>query len=337
MEDDTTSNSSSLTSTNADNEHKYEDQHRNENVLDMDAWVRYKNGNKVIKKLLIANNGIAAVKCIKYVRMWCYETFGNMNAIHFVCMATPEDMASNAEYIRMADEVVQVPGGSNNYNYANVTIIGTIAKQTKCDAVWPGWGHASEFPSLPRELEKNGIGWVGPDADAMYASGDKIMSTLIAQYAQVPCVPWSGDGIKVKYKRGDMSDVEAAFKKSCINNLQQAIECADKIGYPVMIKASEGGGGKGIRKCDSKSEMKSAYNQVVNEVPGSPIFIMKLASNARHLEVQLLADHWGNAIALFGRDCSMQRRYVFILFFLFAFGHVFVCNAVIKRLSKKAQ
>merc|ERR1711976_1079296 len=114
----------------------------------------------------------------------------------------------------------------------------------------------------------------------MYASGDKIMSTLIAQYAKVPTVPWSGDGIKVKYKRGDMSEVEIGFKKSCINNLDEAINCAKKIGYPVMIKASEGGGGKGIRKCECEQDMKSSYNQVVNEVPGSPIFIMKLASNA---------------------------------------------------------
>ncbi len=280
-----------------------------ETRMDMDAWVRYHNGNRPIKKLLIANNGIAAVKCIKYVRQWCYETFGDMNAIHFVCMATPEDIKSNAEYIRMADEVVPVPGGSNNYNYANVTIIVTIATQTKCDAVWPGWGHASEYPSLPRELARKDIGWIGPDADAMYASGDKIMSTLIAQYAKVPTVPWSGDGIRVKYKRGDMTEVEIGFKKSCITNLEEAINCAKKIGYPVMIKASEGGGGKGIRKCENEEEMKSAYNQVVNEVPGSPIFIMKLASNARHLEVQLLGDTWGNVIALFGRDCSMQRRH----------------------------
>eukprot|EP01083_Nonionella_stella_P046590 124715_1 len=278
-------------------------------TIDMADWVRRRSGNKVIKKLLIANNGIAAVKCMKHVRMWCYETFGDMNAIHFVCMATPEDINSNAEYIRMAEEVVPVPGGSNNYNYANVTIIVTIAKQCKCDAVWPGWGHASEYPALPRALAEAGIGWIGPDADAMYASGDKIMSTLIAQHAKVPTVQWSGSKIKVKYNKGDMTEVKLGFKKSCINSLQQAIECADEIGYPVMIKASEGGGGKGIRKCNDCEEMETAYNQVVNEVPGSPIFIMKLASNARHLEVQLLGDQWGNVIALFGRDCSMQRRH----------------------------
>ncbi len=174
--------------------------------VSMDTWIRYHNGNKIIKKLLIANNGITAVKCIGSVRKWCYETLNDMNAIHFVCMTTPED-------IRMADEVVPVPGGSNNYNYANITIIVTIAKQTKCDAVWPGWGHASEFPSLPRELAKNNIGWIGSDANAMYASGDKIMSTLIAQCAKVQTVPWSGSNIRIKYNSNDMSEIKNGFKK----------------------------------------------------------------------------------------------------------------------------
>eukprot|EP01084_Bolivina_argentea_P099911 179521_1 len=236
-----------------------------------------------------------------------------MNAIMCVCLATPEDMKSNSEHIRMADEIVPLPGGGNNYNYANVSIIVTIAKQTQCDAVWPGWGHASEFPSLPRELAKNNIGWVGPDADAMHASGDKIMSTLIAQHANVPTIPWSGSNIKINATdvNGDidMNELQIGFNKSCIKNLEQAIECANNIGYPVMIKASEGGGGKGIRACHSENEMKSAYNQVVLEVPGSPIFIMRLATNSRHLEVQLLCDIYGNAIALFGRDCSIQRRH----------------------------
>jgi acetyl-CoA carboxylase/biotin carboxylase 1 len=91
--------------------------------------------------------------------------------------------------------------------------------------------------------------------------------------------------------------------------LEEGLEASHKIGYPVMIKASEGGGGKGIRKAESDEEFKRHFPQVVQEVPGSPIFIMKLAKNARHLEVQLLADESGTAISLFGRDCSIQRRH----------------------------
>lgn len=89
----------------------------------------------------------------------------------------------------------------------------------------------------------------------------------------------------------------------------QAVEVCDRIGFPCMIKASEGGGGKGIRKVEQKSEVKLAFAQVQGEVPGSPIFIMRLASECRHLEVQLLADQQGSAIAVFGRDCSIQRRH----------------------------
>eukprot|EP01083_Nonionella_stella_P081171 223469_1 len=117
---------------------------------DIRQWISDHLGTKIIRKLLIANNGIAAVKCIRFVRKWCYNTFGDMKTIDFVCMATPDDIESNSEHIRMADEVVPVPGGRNNYNYANVSLIVTIAKHTNCDAVWPGWGHASEYSELPQ-------------------------------------------------------------------------------------------------------------------------------------------------------------------------------------------
>ena len=98
------------------------------------------------------------------------------------------------------------------------------------------------------------------------------------------------------------------FKQACIKNSKEALKHAKRIGFPVMIKASEGGGGKGIRMCHEESELESLYHQVSSEVPGSPIFVMKLAKNARHLEVQLLGDHFGNVIAIFSRDCSIQRR-----------------------------
>lgn len=101
----------------------------------------------------------------------------------------------------------------------------------------------------------------------------------------------------------------ALYRQGCIVTLEQGLSMAQKIGYPVMIKASEGGGGKGIRKVESKEEFTKQYPQVKTEVPGSPIFIMKLAKNARHLEVQLLADEEGTAISIFGRDCSIQRRH----------------------------
>ncbi|CAI8600692.1 unnamed protein product [Vicia faba] len=166
---------------------------------------------------------------------------------------------------------------SYNNNYANVQLILEIAEITHVDAVWPGWGHASENPELPDALKAKGIVFLGPPAVSMGALGDKIGSSLIAQAANVPTLPWS-------------------------------VNC-QVVGYPAMIKASWGGGGKGIRKVHNDDEVRALFKQVQGEVPGSPIFIMKVASQSRHLEVQLICDQYRNVAALHSRDCSVQRRH----------------------------
>lgn len=266
------------------------------------------------QQVLIANNGIAAVKNIRSVRKWAYETFGNERAISFTVMATPEDLEANADYIRMADQYVEVPGGTNNNNYANVELIVDIAERYNCQAVWAGWGHASENPLLPDSLAASPkkIIFIGPPGSAMRSLGDKISSTIVAQHAKVPCIPWSGTGVDtVEFDKetGLVSISDEVYKMGCCSGPEDGLEKAKKIGFPVMIKASEGGGGKGIRKVENEKDFISLYHQVEGEIPGSPIFIMKLAGNARHLEVQLLADQYGNNISLFGRDCSVQRRH----------------------------
>jgi len=235
--------------------------------------------------------------------------FQDERAIQFVAMATPDDMRANAEYIRMADEVVDVPGGSNNNNYANVMLIVEIAERWQVDAVWAGWGHASENPKLPDTLAKTErkIAFIGPPGAPMRALGDKIGSTIIAQSAGVPVIAWNGDGITCNYKEQGLPD--EIYAKANVTTAEDALAHAVKIGFPVMIKASEGGGGKGIRKVNDPESLPASYRQVQGEVPGSPIFVMKLSSRARHLEVQLLADLYGQAIALNGRDCSIQRRH----------------------------
>ncbi|XP_064627568.1 acetyl-CoA carboxylase-like isoform X4 [Lineus longissimus] len=284
-------------------------------VATPEEFVHRFGGNRVINKVLIANNGIAAVKCIRSVRRWAYEMFKNERAIRFVAMVTPEDLKANAEYIRMADHYVPVPGGSNNNNYANVELILDIAKRTQVQAVWAGWGHASENPKLPDLLHKNNIIFIGPPENAMWALGDKIASSIVAQTAGVPTLPWSGDGLKVDWSDdqvGNGTQIQIGreiYRKGCVIDLDEAIACAKRIGFPVMIKASEGGGGKGIRKANNVEDFPNLYRQVQNEVPGSPVFIMQYAPCARHLEVQILADKYGNAISLFGRDCSIQRRH----------------------------
>ncbi|XP_045390561.1 acetyl-CoA carboxylase 2 isoform X1 [Lemur catta] len=296
-------------------EHKKLDLHRDFTVASPAEFVTRFGGDRVIEKVLIANNGIAAVKCMRSIRRWSYEMFRNERAIRFVVMVTPEDLKANAEYIKMADQYVPVPGGPNNNNYANVELIVDIAKRIPVQAVWAGWGHASENPKLPELLRKHGIAFLGPPSEAMWALGDKIASTIVAQTLQVPTLPWSGSGLTVAWTDDDLqqgkiiSVPEDVYAQGCVKDVDEGLEAAEKIGFPLMIKASEGGGGKGIRKAESAEDFPMLFRQVQSEIPGSPVFLMKLAQHARHLEVQILADQYGNAVSLFGRDCSIQRRH----------------------------
>lgn len=275
-------------------------------------WIRDHGGHSYVKKVLILSNGIGAIKCIRSIRRWLYAMFGDDRTIELVAMATPDDLAANAEYIRMADQFVEVPGGTNNNNYANVELIVEIAERVGAHAVWAGWGHALENPLLPELLAKHKIIFIGPPALAMHSLGDKISSTIVAQHARVPCIPWSGTGVDevvVDPATNLVSVLDEVYAQGCCTDADDGLAKAKKIGFPVMIKASEGGGGKGIRKVDNEADFHALYHQAAAEIPGSPIFVMKLAGLARHLEVQLLADQYGTNISLFGRDCSVQRRH----------------------------
>ena len=231
------------------------------------------------------------MKAIRSVRRWAYEMFGDEHAIQFVVMATPEDLKANAEYIRLADQFAEVPGGmhsnltptpifstpvslnsqcsfhlplvfislklmifvgSNNNNYANVEVIVDIAERAGAQAVWAGWGHASENPKLPESLSatRDGIVFIGPPATAMRDLGDKIASTLVAQSADIPCVPWSGAGLTVDYAASGKIP-EDVYTKCTLTCVEDALRAAEHVGFPAMLKASEGGGGKGIRKVTS--------------------------------------------------------------------------------------
>ncbi|XP_073965390.1 acetyl-CoA carboxylase isoform X2 [Choristoneura fumiferana] len=289
--------------------HSQRFQEKNFTVATPEEFVKRFQGTRPINKVLIANNGIGAVKCMRSIRRWSYEMFKNERAVRFVVMVTPEDLKANAEYIKMADHYVPVPGGSNNNNYANVELIVDIAIRTQVQAVWAGWGHASENPKLPELLHRAGVVFIGPPEKAMWALGDKIASSIVAQTADIPTLPWSGSELKAEYNSKKIKISSELFAKGCVTTPEQGLHSANKIGFPVMIKASEGGGGKGIRKVENPDDFPNMFRQVQAEVPGSPIFVMKLAKSARHLEVQLIADQYGNAISLFGRDCSIQRRH----------------------------
>ncbi|VDM75790.1 unnamed protein product [Strongylus vulgaris] len=214
------------------------------------------------------------------------------------------------EYLKLADHFVFSPGGDNRNNYANVEEIVNHA----VDAVWAGWGHASENPELPKQLAARGIVFIGPPASAMFSLGDKIASTIIAQVFRfqtldIPTIEWSGSGLKLNLN--DTKEAEHVtitqdlFNQAIVSDLYEGLRAVDvhKIGYPLM-----GGGGKGIRKCKNEADFKENFVQVQTEVPGSPIFIMKCVENARHIEVQLIADRYENVIPVFTRDCSIQRR-----------------------------
>lgn len=216
--------------------------------------------------------GIAAVKELRSIHRWAYETFGDEHAIEFTVMVTPEDLRVNADYIRMADRYIEVPGGTNNNNYANVDTIVDVAERAGVHAVWAGWGHASENPRLPEALaaSKHKIVFIGPPGSAMRSLGDKISSTIVAQSANVPCMPWSGTGVDETElsPQGLVIVKDEVYKKACVFNVEQGMDRAANIGYPVMIKASEGGGGKGIRKVDAPEHFRLAFGAVASEVPG---------------------------------------------------------------------
>ena len=190
--------------------------------------------------------------------------------------ATPEDLNANAEFVRLADEYVEVPGGSNTNNYANVKLIVDTASRLGVDAVWPGWGHASENPKLPRALKEKGIAFMGPPAPVMSVLGDKIAANILAQTAKVPSIPWSGsfgnpgdDGPLQANLQEDGTIPRETFEAGCVHSAEEALAAAERVQYPVMLKASEGGGGKGIRMCKNAEELSAAFPQVENEQPGA--------------------------------------------------------------------
>lgn len=280
----------------------------------LEEFIEINGGANLIKKILVATSGQAAIKCIRSMRHWAYVTFGNEKAIEFVVMATPEDIQSNSESVSEADYYVDIPMGPNYHNYANIEVIVSIAEEHECDAVWPGWGHASENPELPKALlrARRKIIWIGPSAESMETVGQKIQSNIIAQSVQVPCVPWSGDGITVGVdEEGRLAGVvsDEQLDAACVSSIHECVQVCERIGLPVMIKASAGGGGKGIRLCSSMEDLESKYRQVINEVKGSQVFVMRAVTKCRHLEVQILGDKYGDVFALSTRDCTIQRRH----------------------------
>ncbi len=240
----------------------------------------------------VANRGEAAVRFMRAARSWSRERGVALTVIAFYTHAD-----ADAPFVRLAsksiclgDAMVRGEDGKQRSAYLDVERIVGLARQAGADALWPGWGFASERPELQEACEANGMVFLGPPASAMRALGDKIAAKRLAEKAGVPVSPWS---------RESVDEVDVA-------------ECAARIGYPVLLKATAGGGGRGIRRVDHPDDLVSAYRSAAAEAGaafGDPaIFVEAFVAEARHVEVQVVADSHGGVWALGTRDCSMQRR-----------------------------
>lgn len=233
----------------------------------------------MIKKILVANRGEIAVRIVRA----CSEMGIKSVAIY-------SDADRHALHVKKADEAYNV-GSDPVIGYLNAHNIVNLAVASGCDALHPGYGFLSENPELAEICARRGIRFIGPKAKVIRQMGDKIQARNAMIAAGIPCVPGSD---------GNLANVE------------EAILLAKKIGYPVMLKATNGGGGRGIRRCNNEKELISNYDRVISEASkafGKPeVFLEKCIVNPRHIEVQVLADSHGNAIHLFERDCSIQRR-----------------------------
>ncbi|KAF4675026.1 Acetyl-CoA carboxylase [Perkinsus chesapeaki] len=258
-------------------------------------------------RILVANNGLSATKFIRSTaKAQLQPETCITRGVDLYVMETPDDREAGLAYRSEPNPLlpagcgarvvpVEAPAGPGANNYGNVEVIRRLAIENECDMIWPGWGHASENPELPEAFQNTGIEFIGPSTECMRLLGDKAESTITAKKCGVPCIPWSGDYPDLATE-GFVADAEAAA------------ECCDRIGYPCMIKAAMGGGGKGIRMVSCREEVADKYDLVRGEIPTGGIMVMRCVTRARHFEVQILADKYNNVVALSTRDCSLQRR-----------------------------
>jgi propionyl-CoA carboxylase alpha chain len=234
----------------------------------------------MIQKILIANRGEIACRVIKTARKMGIQT-----------VAVYSDADAGALHVRMADEAVHIGPSPSNQSYIVIDKILDAIQKTGADAVHPGYGFLSENALFAQALEKAGVAFIGPPVGAIQAMGDKITSKKLASEASVSTVP------------GHMG---------LIADADEAVKIASEIGYPVMIKASAGGGGKGMRIAWNDAEAREGFQSSKNEAKASfgddRIFIEKFVTQPRHIEIQVLGDTHGTVLYLGERECSIQRR-----------------------------
>jgi len=236
---------------------------------------------KLFKKILIANRGEIALRIIRT----CKEL-----GIKTVAVYSEADRYSL--HVRFADEAVCIGPGPSKESYLNIPRIIAAAEITNAEAIHPGYGFLAENAMFAEICESSGIKFIGPTPEAIEAMGDKALAKETMKKAGVPVIPGS-DGV--------------------VNSLEEAREIANEIGFPIMLKAAAGGGGKGMRMVKSEDELENAWQTARAEAEaafGNPaLYIEKFIERPRHIEIQILADEHGNVIHLGERDCSIQRRH----------------------------
>jgi acetyl-CoA carboxylase biotin carboxylase subunit len=199
---------------------------------------------------------------------------------------------ADAMHVRLADETICIGPASPQKSYLNAHAILSAATISNADAIHPGYGFLSENADFAQMVEEHGFVFIGPSPDHIRLMGDKIVARTTAKEAGLPVVPGS---------------------PGAVNTLEEAADIAAAIGYPVLIKASAGGGGRGMRVADSAADLQAAFDQARKEAEtsfGNPeVYIEKFLRQPRHIEVQILADSYGNVVHLGERDCSLQRRH----------------------------
>ncbi|WP_243792928.1 biotin carboxylase N-terminal domain-containing protein [Saccharopolyspora gloriosae] len=239
----------------------------------------------MFSRVAIVNRGEAAMRLIHAVRDLSAETGVRMETV-----ALYTDADRSATFVREADVAYSL-GPASARPYLDHAVLERALIESGADAAWVGWGFVAEDPAFAELCEKIGVTFIGPSADAMRRLGDKIGAKLLAEEVGVPVAPWS---------RGEVA------------NAEEALAAGERIGYPLMLKATAGGGGRGIRKVTSAEDLADAYERTSQEALRSfgsgIVFLERLVTGARHVEVQVIADGQGTAVALGVRDCSVQRR-----------------------------
>jgi acetyl/propionyl-CoA carboxylase alpha subunit/acetyl-CoA carboxylase carboxyltransferase component len=242
----------------------------------------------MISRIAIVNRGEAAMRLIHAVRDLNAESGPGGQRIETIALHTEGER--RAMFVRESDHAYDL-GPAANRPYIDHAVLERALRETGADAAWVGWGFVAEDPAFAQLCERIGVTFIGPSAEAMRKLGDKIGSKLIAEEVGVPVAPWS---------RGEVATLEGAK------------EAAAAIGYPLMLKATAGGGGRGIRVVTSAEDLTDAYERTRDEAArafgSGVVFLERLVTGARHIEVQVIADGQGTAWAIGVRDCSIQRR-----------------------------